>query len=344
MKKPSRYVLHLALPFPQEGFPPSEPYRLVRETETRLAIVLADGTEVCTATEEQGQRTVFTAMPGRRKETYRFVCSETVARSACNPLASCLLGQAKALRRHARRIQKDCSPDSIHSFRTAARKAETICTTVLETEPSIDRCRKDLKGLGKETGKIRDLDVLLSERTTLGEPLARRLEKRRRKRCRTLRSTLRGKQATHTAADLERQAIRCMEDGFLPDKDVLAKIRIELTHRGLEACSAPTDRHLHQVRIGARKICHLAPLFPEAASLAKLLEQLLDTLGRAHDLHVRETCVKRHIEKGRTAGDRDFLRLERLLRADTAKEKALHEAFCKQWVTVCESIPGQGGA
>jgi CHAD domain-containing protein len=74
----------------------------------------------------------------------------------------------RRLRKLAVKLPKDPSPEKVHKLRTSARKLEAIFSALaLDSQKNERQLIKGLRTIRKRAGKVRDLDVLTGDLTTV---------------------------------------------------------------------------------------------------------------------------------------------------------------------------------
>jgi CHAD domain-containing protein len=185
--------------------------------------------------------------------------------------------------------------ETVHAFRTSARRLQTLLEQVLTGR---DRNQKKLlKLLGeirKYAGKVRDLDVQLTALRSLKTPQ----EPRRKTQLIQKLLELRAQHEKKLRKHLTKQTIReirkrlkrtAKEDDWHSSRDPLA-IAAEILKQAAPAPDALTGSHtddaLHRFRIAvksARYAAEFAPKSAQARQFIAQLQRLQDALGTWHD-------------------------------------------------------------
>jgi CHAD domain-containing protein len=218
---------------------------------------------------------------------------------------------------------EDPPVEAIHQTRVAARRLRSDLQTFKDVlDPLwVARTRTDLKWLGGELGLVRDVDVLgehlgLSGLPTMGDTkgvtgLRGELHDQRETATERVKDALASERylllidRLHAAADRPPfMTARSGRRGVGPDKrasKALAtmvrrpwkKLRKKVRAAGLE----PTDRQLHEIRIGAKRLRYAAEaaesvVGKRAKSLGRAAEGLQTQLGDHHDAVVAEAWLR----------------------------------------------------
>jgi CHAD domain-containing protein len=196
----------------------------------------------------------------------------------------------KKLDRQLGKLSAKPQPKSIHQFRTAARRVETLLPELI---PDHDRkSRKLLKlitKLRRRAGKVRDLDVQIaalrslkvSEQPGIKTQLLQAMSEKRSQREKRFLDMLDKETIRELRRRLGRSNHHFSEE--TPDPKVLVRSRLATFVNG----SGPiTENLLHQCRIEGKKIRYLAELVgdsPEVQRTIDELKRMQDVLGEWHD-------------------------------------------------------------
>jgi CHAD domain-containing protein len=200
------------------------------------------------------------------------------------------------------RLSSEKHSKAVHSFRTSARRLETLLE---DLSPRRDRNQKKLlkmlNAIRRRAGKVRDLDVQLEALRSLKVPqeprrkthLMQSLIELRLKREAKLRKLLR-KQHIREIHKRFNQACKAFEtDGA---RDPLAVAR-QILASAITAGSSMDAEKLHRCRIAvkrARYAAELAEKSPAATQFIADLKRMQDALGNWHDWQLlTETATQR---------------------------------------------------
>ncbi|HLW84185.1 MAG TPA: CHAD domain-containing protein [Candidatus Sulfotelmatobacter sp.] len=206
-----------------------------------------------------------------------------------------------------RDLVKVCSrqnAESVHRFRTAARRLQTMLEELFPAEERRDRkLLKAVSRIRKRAGKVRDVDVQLAALRSLKIPQ----EPRRKSQLMNSLIELRAEHEKKLRKALSQQAVREIRKRLKrAAKDLRAatagdalavarKMLGQVPHA--DARTALTEDTLHHYRIvgkRARYVAELAPRSTEATEFITQLKRLQDTAGDWHDwLTLTHTVAKR---------------------------------------------------
>lgn len=194
------------------------------------------------------------------------------------------------LDRQLPKLSSKPQPKSVHQFRTAARRVETVVAELIADHDR--KARKLLKlvtKLRRRAGKIRDLDVQIaavrslkiSEQPGIKTQLLQAISEKRARREKRFLEML----DKETIRELRRR-LQKIEKHLIeaaPDPQVLVRTRLAsfVNNNG-----AVTEKLLHECRIEGKKIRYLAELAgdnPEAQRTIEELKRMQDVLGEWHD-------------------------------------------------------------
>jgi CHAD domain-containing protein len=200
------------------------------------------------------------------------------------------------------RLAAGREPESVHGFRTTARRLQTLVEQIC---PSKNRNQKKLvKMLGrirKRAGKVRDLDVQLAALRSLKVPQEPRRKTQLTQSLLDLRaeheSKLRKLLKKSDVREIKKRLKRASNEGqWQTSSDPLAVARKMMASVALPAGPASEDQ-LHRYRImvkQARYAAEFAPKSAESAQFINQLKRLQDALGHWHDwLTLTHTAVQR---------------------------------------------------
>ena len=216
---------------------------------------------------------------------------------------------------HEGGVREDCNIECLHDFRVAIRRTRSVLRQVKGIWPSekTERFNTLFQDIGRNTGRVRDLDVcLLSEaiyRSLLPEALQEGmtglfalLKKARRLAYRKMVVFLNASTYGVLKADWERFLTDPGAGGPNAEKPavVLAQTWIYKRYRHVVTCGRSIneespDEHWHQLRIECKKLRYLleffASLFPQESmqELIGQLKGLQDLLGHFNDLSVQQS-------------------------------------------------------
>lgn len=195
------------------------------------------------------------------------------------------------LDRQLTKVAKKLDPTSVHKFRTYSRRVEALLEE-LHPEPSRNdrRLLKLLGRLRKKAGRVRDLDVQMSNLRSLKiareagqkSQLQRALVQERGKREKKLAQSLNKEKKR----ELRKRLKRASDDLEVPQsKPPLNATMREFIQLG-RGQGPLTEKTLHQYRIAGKRARYLAELAgkdPEAQRVIEQLKALQDVIGDWHD-------------------------------------------------------------
>lgn len=194
--------------------------------------------------------------------------------------------------------------EAVHDARVAARRMRSALAAFEPWLPQRidDRLRKQLRGLGRILGPVRDLDVSLiyvhhhaeAVAPAAEGPLRRHLEHERDQARRTMLAYYKGKDYKRLQATLHefsrmklRSKVRLGH--ILPElmQTAIAEIRL---YEGTLDPDTP-DEHIHALRIATKRLRYLLEFTryatdPTSASLIAFVTSLQDQLGDVHDAYI----------------------------------------------------------
>ena len=186
-------------------------------------------------------------------------------------------------------MAKKLDPASVHKVRTYSRRVESLLANLV-AEPNRNH-KKLLKLLGKlrkRAGRVRDLDVQMSNLRSL--KIAR--EAGQKAQLQRALAQERGKQASELDHSLAKEKIRELRKRLKRAADDLqfpeGTQPLDVTMRELARLEQGplTEKTLHQYRIAgkrARYVAEFAGKDPEAERLVEKLKRMQDVIGDWHD-------------------------------------------------------------
>jgi CHAD domain-containing protein len=194
------------------------------------------------------------------------------------------------LKRQLSKLTKNSAPESVHRFRTYARRIEVLLGEVVPAPSGNEKkLVKLLTKLRKKAGKVRDLDVQIGLLRNLKSPqapghkaqLQRVLTVERGRREKKLQKLFDKKMV----AELRKRVRRAEREFEVPDsieplgiaQGLMARVQVE---------GATPEEALHHYRIAgkrARYVAEMAADSPEAKELTGLLKSMQDAIGDWHD-------------------------------------------------------------
>ncbi|WIG57600.1 MAG: Adenylate cyclase [Ktedonobacterales bacterium] len=225
--------------------------------------------------------------------------------------------QMHKIRQNAPIAREGTDPEGVHDMRVATRRLRTVFE-ILADAPGFDakvlgKLRRRLRGLARDLGSVRDLDVLLEherayaqEQPDLADDLdlyEQALEARRGDARARLTHFLDGPKLARALSHLEDFTRHC-EDA--PSDEPLTLVRHFAGSALWEAYEAvlryetllpdATAQQLHQIRITCKKLRYTLELFEDQLGegvkpLLKLLVKTQDILGAYHDAVVMRDQV-----------------------------------------------------
>lgn len=199
----------------------------------------------------------------------------------------------RKLRKFASKLSTHPSPGKIHKLRTTARKLESIFRALsLDSEKNERRLVRGLRKIRKRSGKVRDLDVLTGDLTTLhadGETdcqvlLLEHLGGKRQKQAGKLHKLVGKKRAK-----LKRQLCKASENLNKAVKNTeshlgsLAAAESLRLSSELEIPKRLTRRNLHGYRLKLKQLRYVLELAPDHPKFVDDLGETKDAIGDWHD-------------------------------------------------------------
>lgn len=196
----------------------------------------------------------------------------------------------RKLSRQLSKLGAKPAPETVHKFRTIARRAEVLLDEAnTKSSHNSKKLRKLLAGLRKKAGNMRDLDVQIALLRNLKIPesakhktqLLRTLSEERERREKKL-ATAFDKQ---TIRELRKRLERASGDFAMPATPPLHLAIAVLSPLAHDAMPL-TEKTLHGYRIAGKRARYLAELDdknPAARRLVEYLKRMQDVIGDWHD-------------------------------------------------------------
>ena len=252
-------------------------------------------------------------------------------------------------------------PEAIHQTRVAARRLRSDLQTF---KPVLDpvwvrHVRSDLQWLGSQLGRVRDADVLGQDLDLSGlarskdakgaTDLRAQLQSQRSVAAEEVASVLQCERylllldKLHAAAERPPLHVLGRNGGVRPGRrasktlpKLIKKPSKKLHKRAQEADREPTDRQLHQIRIGAKRLRYAAeaaePVVGKRAQrLATAAEGLQTQLGEHHDAVVAEAWLREHA-KG--ASSKVAFSAGQLAAEQIRRQQSFREGWEAEWKEV----------
>lgn len=194
------------------------------------------------------------------------------------------------LKRQLSKLTKNSAPESVHRFRTYARRIEVLLDEVVPIPSGNEKkLAKLLTKLRKKAGKVRDLDVQMGLLRNLRSPqapghkaqLQRVLTAERARREKKLQKLFDKK----LVAELRKRIRRAERQLDVPDSIEPLGIAQGLMGR-VQVDGAAPEEMLHHYRIAgkrARYVAEMAADSPEGKALVAMLKSMQDAIGDWHD-------------------------------------------------------------
>ncbi len=226
-----------------------------------------------------------------------------------------------SLLRYARAQSKGAilqkNPERIHDYRVAIRVLRTQVSAFKSVFPAAERKAMEsrLRTLSRQTGTLRDLDVLLDARRALDARIPSRwrapldtlfgpFEARRNEERRRILSQFKSRAHRESLDALEELIGRRHPDSTVLTASVRPALAPVLQRRKRKVAKLarkfqknPSIANLHALRIAGKKLRYLVESFqrvlPASAvrSVLRELKQAQDVLGKAHDLSFQRMAV-----------------------------------------------------
>jgi CHAD domain-containing protein len=194
------------------------------------------------------------------------------------------------LKRQISKLKENSAPESVHRFRTCARRVEVLLAE-FTPEPSGNERKllKQLAKLRKKAGKVRDLDVQTGLLRNLRSPqaaahktqLQRVLTGERARREKKLQKSL----DKDTIGDIRKRVRRAAREFAVAETMEPLSIARGLLNQ-VHADGAITEEMLHQYRIAGKRARYVAELAGDSDGVKALVAQLRsmqDGIGDWHD-------------------------------------------------------------
>ena len=231
------------------------------------------------------------------------------------------------IRANERGIILDIDSEFLHDFRVAVRRTRSALSQIKGIFPPEEthNFKKDIAYLGRQTNRLRDLDVYLHKkdqyRSMLPEPLREGvnfffdyLSHQRMNEHREFADFLISSQYKKILsswdlylASQEKQPPNQLDATALPvlqvAKKMISKRHDQILESGRKINVSTSDEELHKLRIRCKQLRYLmeffSSLFPEKdmKNLISQLRKLQDNLGDFNDLYVQQKNLKFFLEK-----------------------------------------------
>jgi len=256
---------------------------------------------------------------------------------------------------------RDSAPAHLHDYRVALRIQRALLTAFRDrfSQRASDALRAALRALVAETGRLRDIDVLVDA----CRERAARVPKGRRSAFDALVGRLQAEQAearTRLArrfgASRHADALRAVEKRIETLRPLratgnpnaraavsaaLEARRKKLARRARKVVKNPSDDAIHALRIDGKKLRYLVEFFQralpkgESREILRTLKSTQDTLGHAHDLACQQNALIELLGSGSATRDegeaavvsRLVSSIHRELRAARKKSRAAARAL-----------------
>jgi CHAD domain-containing protein len=229
-------------------------------------------------------------------------------------------------------IIKDIDTEFLHDYRVAIRRTRSALSQVknIFSEKESERFKKDFRYLGKQTNRLRDLDVYLLRKNEYMnylpkeiqkglDPIFKSLAKEREKEFRRVTGQLNSAKTKKILDEWQAflaavgQGKMVTGENFNKPVDEIAetfiKKRLEKTLQfKADLDHQPADSDLHQLRIECKKLRYLFEFFrslfaeKEISTMIKHLKKLQDNLGTFNDLSVQQQML-RNLQKNNDFSD-----------------------------------------
>ncbi len=189
------------------------------------------------------------------------------------------------------KVAHKLDPASVHKFRTYSRRAEALLGCLVPESSRKDRkLLKLLARLRKKAGRIRDLDVQMSNLRSLkitregGEKshLQRALAQERGKQEKKLTESL----SKVKLRELRKRLKRAAKDLEIPESTTPLSVTMREFAQLGQSNGPLTEKTLHQYRIAGKRARYLAEFAgkdPDAERMIKQLKDMQDVIGDWHD-------------------------------------------------------------
>lgn len=223
-------------------------------------------------------------------------------------------------------IKKDIDSEFLHDFRVAVRRIRSALSQIkgIYPENEVKRLKKDFSIIGKNTNRLRDLDVyLLEEKKYLNMlsddlskgliPVFKKLAAERRTEQKKLKKFLESYKYKNTVSGFEKflktstslmgnapnSELKVID---LAQKFIFKKYK-QIIKKGRKIDNVSPDPMLHELRIECKKLRYLleffSSLFPdnEMSIIIKQLKKLQDNLGDFNDLYIQQQSLKNMVKE-----------------------------------------------
>jgi CHAD domain-containing protein len=192
--------------------------------------------------------------------------------------------------RDVEKLAAEQQAETVHSFRTTTRRLQTLLEELIpEHTRKQKKLLKTLRGIRRQAGKVRDLDVQLAALRSLKVPLEPRRKTQLLQGLIELRVShekkLRKALSKQTAREIRKQLKKTSREVELKrSRDPLGAAR-EILSR-ITAEGPLTEDALHQCRLLVKRARYAAEFAPQSAAATEFIAQLKrlqDILGNWHD-------------------------------------------------------------
>jgi CHAD domain-containing protein len=199
----------------------------------------------------------------------------------------------RRLRKLAVKLPKDPSPENVHKLRTSARKLEAIFSALaLDSQKNERQLIKGLRTIRKRAGKVRDLDVLTGDLTTVhvdGETecqvrILEHLGGERQRQAGKLRKLV-GNNRSDLKTKLRKTSVRLDKQigKVEPDAASLAAAESLRLSSELELPKRLNKGNLHPYRLKLKQLRYVLELAPDHPIFVDDLGEAKDAIGDWHD-------------------------------------------------------------
>jgi CHAD domain-containing protein len=252
-----------------------------------------------------------------------------------------------------RRAAPDVTPEDVHKARVAARRLRSNLRTLRSVlDPVWTRhVLDDLKWIGSALGDIRDVDVLTGLLATAPQDLQARLSRDRAAAVERLMPKLISQRylnlldrlhaATGNPPVLSAREGDAASGGGGELRDLVGAEWRALGRRVRKSGSQPTNRQLHRIRIGAKRLRYAAelaePVIGESGHrIAKAAEEVQTVLGQHHDAVAAEEWLRAQVLSGSQESIRDVSVSSAyaagfLAAGEQQTQRRLRESWLRSW-------------
>jgi CHAD domain-containing protein len=262
---------------------------------------------------------------------------------------------ANKLRKLLKKVPSSPAPEHVHSFRTSARRLETVLKTLpLDNRPRGKRLSKQIAKLRRAAGKLRDLDVLtvyaagLSHDSSESECTTRLLEylgAEREKRARKFHN-LQRRHTSNLRRDLKRVS-QSIESILPPKGDGRRNGELVTSNVAATALTLLSDLtqppqlqrgNLHEYRLKVKELRNVLQMAnnTDHQSFMNSLGDVKDAIGEWHDWEALGSTADETLDHGRNCRLLGELRKT----AATKYQRALHLAQAMRREYLNMSKPG----